>query len=180
MSITATRLSGSYTFFLNDNYNNFPSKRDVHLLHFPHITTINPSVHHPVVLRWDTLIRPVRRAELTHTGPAGGQFEAWWALAAVAAWNVDTVGVALAQVVPAVTLINIYTGGRKRRTVDINHRLHCCPDRAGSQLVDSRKESTTAPFWLQCSSDGRWQIVDDWRSRQVLPFWATMLVFTMS
>lgn len=44
-----------------------------------------------------------------HTGPAGGQFEAWRALAAVAAWNVDTVGVALAQVVPAVALINIFT-----------------------------------------------------------------------
>lgn len=43
------------------------------------------------------------------TGPTGGQFEAWRALAAVAAWNVDTVGVALAQVVPAVTLINIFT-----------------------------------------------------------------------
>lgn len=44
-----------------------------------------------------------------HTGPAGGQFEACRALAAVAAWNVDTVGIALAQVVPTVTLINIFT-----------------------------------------------------------------------
>lgn len=54
-----------------------------------------------------TPARSVRQARLTHTGPTGGQFEAWRALAAVAAWNVDTVGVALAQVVPTVTLINI-------------------------------------------------------------------------
>lgn len=60
------------------------------------------------------------KARLTHTGPARGQFEAWRALAAVAAWNVDTVGVTLAQVVPTVALINIYTGGGKRETVDIN------------------------------------------------------------
>lgn len=53
---------------------------------------------------------------LTNTGPVGGQFEAWRALAAVAAWDVDTVGIALAQVVPTVTLINICTTGEKERT----------------------------------------------------------------
>lgn len=45
---------------------------------------------------------------LTHAGPAGGQLEAWRALAAVAPWDVDTVGVALAQVVSAVTLVDIW------------------------------------------------------------------------
>lgn len=43
------------------------------------------------------------------TGAARRQFETWGAFTAVAAWDVDTVGVSLAQVVPAVTLINIFT-----------------------------------------------------------------------
>lgn len=79
-------------------------------------------------------VRPVRRAGLTHTGPAGRQLEAWRALAAVAARNVDTVSVALAQVVPAVTFINIYTGGREKKRVDIHHRAHNCLVRARSHL----------------------------------------------
>ena len=140
-------------------YNNFPSTVDVHVLHLPQVTnTINPSVLPAGVFRWETPVRPVRQAGLTQAGPARGQFEAWRALAAVAAWNVDTVGVALAEVVPAVTLIDIYTGGRKRETVDINHRLHNCLVRAGSQLVDSRRENTVAPFWLEYSSGGFWMI----------------------
>lgn len=60
-------------------------------------------------LSMTTHIRNLLALITVHTGPTGGQFEAWRALAAVAAWNVDTVGVALAQVVPAVTLINIFT-----------------------------------------------------------------------
>lgn len=43
------------------------------------------------------------------TGPARRQLKTWGAFTAVAAWDVDTVGVSLAQVVPAVTLINIFT-----------------------------------------------------------------------
>lgn len=43
------------------------------------------------------------------TGPTWRKFETWGAFTAVAAWDVDTVGVSLAQVVPAVTLINIFT-----------------------------------------------------------------------
>lgn len=71
------------------------------------------SSHH----RHNTIVcPPVRRARLTHTGPAGGQLEAWRALAAVAARNVDAVSVALAQVVPTVTFVNIYTGGREKKS----------------------------------------------------------------
>lgn len=132
---------------MNGNHNNFPITMDFHVSHFPHVTnTITLCVHLSCILRWETPVKPVKLAGLTHTGPAGGQFEAWRALAAVAAWNVDTVGIALAQVVPTVTLINIYAGGRKRETIYINHRLHNCLVRAGSQLVDSRRENTTAPF----------------------------------
>lgn len=66
--------------------------------------------------------------------------------------------------------------GKKER--NINHRLHNCLLGAGGRLVDSGGENTTAPFWLRCGSDSRWQVLDDWRSRQVLPFRATVLVFT--
>lgn len=68
----------------------------------------------------------VRPSGLTGTGPARRQFESRGAFTAVAAWDVDTVGISLAQVVPAVTLINICTGGRRRETVEINHRLYNC------------------------------------------------------
>lgn len=53
----------------------------------------------------------VRWSGLTHTGPVRRQLEAGRALAAVAARNVDTVGVTLAQVVSAATLIDVYRGG---------------------------------------------------------------------
>lgn len=65
-------------------------------------------------LRVDTLAVAAHVGDLlalvtVQTGPAGRQLEALRALAAVAARNVDAVGVALAQVVPAVTLIDIFT-----------------------------------------------------------------------
>lgn len=124
-------------------------------------------------LRGKTLVRPVRQAELTHTSPIGGQFVAWWALAAVAAWYVDTVGITLTQIVPTVTLIDIYARGRKREKVDISHRLSNCLVRADCQLVDSRRD-TTMLFWLCHSSAICLQVLDDRRSWQLLSFRATI------
>ena len=49
----------------------------------------------------------VTATRLTHARSAGGEFEAGRALATVAAGNVDAVSVALAQVVPAVALVDI-------------------------------------------------------------------------
>lgn len=54
-------------------------------------------------------------AGLTHTGPVGRQLKAGRALAAVAARNVDAVGVSLAQVVSTVTFIDVCAGGGRRR-----------------------------------------------------------------
>lgn len=53
----------------------------------------------------------MERCGLTHTGPVGRELEARRALAAVAARDVDAVGVALAQVVSAAALIDVYRGG---------------------------------------------------------------------
>ena len=49
----------------------------------------------------------VTATRLTHARSAGGELEAGRALAAVTAGNVDAVSVALAQVVPAVALVDI-------------------------------------------------------------------------
>lgn len=59
---------------------------------------------------------------LTHAGPVGRQLKAGRALAAVAARNVDAVGVALAQVVAAVAFIDVCAGGRETKNggEDIN------------------------------------------------------------
>lgn len=100
-----------------------------------------------LLTRW--LCEPVTQCGLTQTGPAGRQLEALRALAAVAAGNVDAVGVALAQVVPAVTLIDIYARGRRRETVGINHRLCNCLVRARRQLADSRKHNSAILALIQ-------------------------------
>lgn len=51
---------------------------------------------------------------LTYTGPVGGELEAGRTLAAVAAWAVDAVCVALAQVVAIAALVDVCKSHRSR------------------------------------------------------------------
>lgn len=51
---------------------------------------------------------------LTYTGPVGGEFEAGRTLAAVAAGAVDTVRIALAQIVSIAALIDVCKSNRSR------------------------------------------------------------------
>lgn len=87
---------------------------------------------------------------LTHTGPIGRQLKARGALAAVAAWNVDTVGIALAQVVPAVAFINICTGGREKERTSITSSIAVWLEHAGGcGQQDKKKHNSSILALLQ-------------------------------
>lgn len=59
-------------------------------------------------------VEPLGQPGLTHAGTVGRQLEARRALAAVAARNVDAVGVTLAKVVSTAALIDVYRAGGGR------------------------------------------------------------------
>lgn len=99
-------------------------------------TQLRESVHLPEG------VGPLRQPELTHAGPVRRQLEAWRALAAVAARNVKTVGVALAQVVSTAALIDVYRarggrGGRQSQAPQLS--THAVRQTEG-------QEATIAPF----------------------------------
>lgn len=98
-----------------------------------------------------TMTKTDRRGGLTHTGPAGGQFEPWRTLASVAPWYIDALGVPLAQVVPAVTLINICVGGRRREN-SVIYRLYYPLLAADGGPVDSRRQTRRFHLGSGCSS----------------------------
>lgn len=77
---------------------------------------------------------PVRPPGLTHAGPVRRQLEPRRALAAVAARNVNTVGVPLAKVVPAAALVDVY--GKTRTSITGPATVRWCSwtgGRAGSR-----------------------------------------------
>lgn len=82
---------------------------------------------------------------LTHAGPVGRRLKSGRALAAVAARNVDAVGVALAQVVSAVAFIDVCAGGREKKNnkerTSIRRPITVCLEHAGvSEQQDNGKK----------------------------------------
>lgn len=83
---------------------------------------------------------------LTHAGLVERRLKAGRALAAVAARNVDAVGVALAQVVSAVAFIDVCAGGREKKNnnkerTSIRRPITVCLEHAGvSEQQDNGKK----------------------------------------